>query len=350
MIAITSERPLISFCLFAYNQERFIREAVEGAFAQTYSPLEIILSDDCSPDHTYEIMQEMAAAYRGPHKLILNRNSRNLGLGGHVNRVMELSAGPLVVGAAGDDVSHPERAGCLCEEWLRQDPMPTSLHSDFELMDAQGTCISTNRAGSRFAGRRSAGMKEIREFLRDKHPASGIAGCAHAWSRLLFQRFGPLNSDLIAEDKALAFRSFLCGSFAYVPRRLLRYRMHASNLWGRRADLQDSRITRVRQNLAQAAFGSRLWISVLNNYNADVRTLVNQSSLSQAGGVAITREIDRCLKVKTCEYQACSGPPWVAFRSLLRRFVLMPECRYARVALKHWLFRTTDYFGLLPKH
>ena len=40
--------PLVTFALFAYNQERYVREAVEGAFAQTYQPLEIILSDDCS--------------------------------------------------------------------------------------------------------------------------------------------------------------------------------------------------------------------------------------------------------------------------------------------------------------
>jgi len=42
------EKSLITLALVAYNQERFISEALEGAFAQTYSPLEIILSDDCS--------------------------------------------------------------------------------------------------------------------------------------------------------------------------------------------------------------------------------------------------------------------------------------------------------------
>ena len=62
---IPDERPLVTFALFAYNQEQFIREAVEGAFAQTYEPLEIILSDDCSTDRTFEIMQEMASACEG---------------------------------------------------------------------------------------------------------------------------------------------------------------------------------------------------------------------------------------------------------------------------------------------
>lgn len=62
-----TDRPLVTFALFAYNQEDYVREAVQDAFAQTYEPLEIILSDDCSSDRTYQIMHEMAVAYRGPH-------------------------------------------------------------------------------------------------------------------------------------------------------------------------------------------------------------------------------------------------------------------------------------------
>ena len=67
-------KPLVTFIVISYNQEAFIRDGVEGAFSQTYSPLEIVLSDDCSRDRTFEIMQELAAAYRGPHRVILNRN------------------------------------------------------------------------------------------------------------------------------------------------------------------------------------------------------------------------------------------------------------------------------------
>jgi len=112
-----NDKPLITFTICAYNQEQFIREAVEGAFAQTYSPLEIILSDDCSKDRTFEIMREMTASYRGPHRLILNRNSTNLGLAGHCNRLAELAHGELLVGAAGDDISFPNRVEIVYQAW-----------------------------------------------------------------------------------------------------------------------------------------------------------------------------------------------------------------------------------------
>ncbi len=52
---------LVTFALFSYNQERFIREALRGALAQTYSPLQIVISDDCSQDRTFKIIQEQAA-------------------------------------------------------------------------------------------------------------------------------------------------------------------------------------------------------------------------------------------------------------------------------------------------
>ena len=32
------ERPRVTFALFAYNQEKYIREAIVGAFSQTYEP------------------------------------------------------------------------------------------------------------------------------------------------------------------------------------------------------------------------------------------------------------------------------------------------------------------------
>jgi glycosyltransferase involved in cell wall biosynthesis len=45
---ISSNRPLVSFVLLTYNQEKYVADALRAALNQTYSPLEIIISDDCS--------------------------------------------------------------------------------------------------------------------------------------------------------------------------------------------------------------------------------------------------------------------------------------------------------------
>ena len=90
-MSVPPPQPLITFAVISYKEEKYIREAVEAAFAQTYQPLEIILSNDCSGDRTFDIMREMAARYPGPHIVVLNRNEKNLGTGAHINRIMELS-------------------------------------------------------------------------------------------------------------------------------------------------------------------------------------------------------------------------------------------------------------------
>jgi glycosyltransferase involved in cell wall biosynthesis len=107
--------PLVTFALFAYNQEEYIKEAVQGALAQDYEPLEIILSDDCSSDRTFETMIEMAQSYSGPNKIVVRRNPANRGLCLHVKDVAELARGDWIVVAAGDDISHPYRTRAMIE-------------------------------------------------------------------------------------------------------------------------------------------------------------------------------------------------------------------------------------------
>lgn len=70
-----SEKPLVSFCLMACRQKELIRDAFNAGLAQDYDNLEVIVSDDNSQDGTWEIIQEIARDYQGPHKVLLNHNS-----------------------------------------------------------------------------------------------------------------------------------------------------------------------------------------------------------------------------------------------------------------------------------
>ncbi len=51
--------PLITVLLTTYNTEDYVREALQSAFGQTWSPLEILISDDCSTDRTAHIIVEV---------------------------------------------------------------------------------------------------------------------------------------------------------------------------------------------------------------------------------------------------------------------------------------------------
>src|SRR4051812_12097634 len=95
--AADSAKPLITFLVFTYQHSKFIQEALAGAFAQTYSPLQIVISDDASTDGNWDVIQRTVADYRGPHKIVVNRNERNLGFAKHLNRCFELCTGEIIV-------------------------------------------------------------------------------------------------------------------------------------------------------------------------------------------------------------------------------------------------------------
>ena len=212
------DRPLVSFVLLAYNQEALIREAVEGAFSQTYSPLEIILSDDCSKDRTFEIIQQMAATYHGPHKIVLNRNPKNLGIGGHVNRVNELVKGQLIVVAAGDDISMSQRVQKLAAKWLEDPKQIHLVYSDCEKINNDGSFLLLEKTFRK--------LDFIESFVKND---SIVLGAVCAWNRACFDRFGPILDGINHEDAVIPFRAAALGKIAFVAEALIKYRSLAGS-------------------------------------------------------------------------------------------------------------------------
>src|SRR3954465_11256485 len=107
--AAAPPQPLATMLLLCYRQQTTVADAIAAALAQTCSPLEIVISDDASDDGTWQAIEQAVEGYAGPHRLVLNRNPVNLGIGAHLNRMVGLSTGELLFIAAGDDISLPAR-------------------------------------------------------------------------------------------------------------------------------------------------------------------------------------------------------------------------------------------------
>jgi hypothetical protein len=211
-------RPLVTFALFAYNQEQFIHEAVEGAFAQTYGPLEIILSDDCSSDSTYEIMQKMAEAYEGPHDVKVRRNQFNLGTALHAQSAFAVSAGQLFVVAAGDDISCDNRVSVLVDNWFAAGCPEGLVHSGLERFQDGATVAIVPAKHFAYSGRELDGYAEA-YWLPAAAPTC-------AYSRGVFEKFPPLLGGSIIEDMPLMLRAALIGRYICCDAPLVRQRLH----------------------------------------------------------------------------------------------------------------------------
>lgn len=215
------ERPLVTFALFAYNQEKYIREAVEGAFAQTYEPLEIILSDDCSTDRTFEIMEEMEKTYKGPHQIRLNRNSRNLGVGPHIYHVYCKALGEIVISAAGDDISVPERTSNILKCWLDKKKKPALIFSAAIKIDKESKTLC------------ELNFDKEETYFKNYNPLNPpfpVWGFSMAANRRLVLDFPPIRPGVAAEDTVFVRRASNFGGVLYANKPLVKYRIHPESI------------------------------------------------------------------------------------------------------------------------
>lgn len=206
-----------TFALAAYNQEAYVAESVASALSQTYTPLEVILSDDASSDSTYEIMSRCVRDYHGPHRVILNRNPSNLGLVAHCNKLLAMATGEILVTAGGDDISMPERTAEIVAKF-KSDPQIRSVISDVWLFGDKTGYLPRRNLG------RMAPL--IETVLLRQFPA----GMSAAYDVSTLRNFSALDASQKAEDIAWSFRCALFGINAYIPKALVRYRVHSKSV------------------------------------------------------------------------------------------------------------------------
>jgi cellulose synthase/poly-beta-1,6-N-acetylglucosamine synthase-like glycosyltransferase len=212
------ETRLATLMLFAFNQEGFVEAAVRSALDQDYSPLQVILSDDCSSDRTFEIMDAVAGSYRGPHEIILNRNETNLGLAGHLNKLAALATGEVIVVSAGDDLSYRNRTRELVSLFERN-PNLKAVLSGHEIIDRRSSAIGRVTLPTDFAA-----FTDLEAIARS---GGWIGmGATYAYHRDCFLMPEAIPPEVLCEDRLLPFRAALLGDIGFVRRPLVQYRVH----------------------------------------------------------------------------------------------------------------------------
>ena len=314
--------------LIAHDQQHTVGEAIAGALAQTYTPLEIVVSDDASSDATWDAIQRAVVGYAGPHRLLLNRNPANLGIGAHLSRLVELSHGELLFVTAGDDISLPGRVARTVAAWEATGRRADLIASPLIDIDAEGRAHGELRPSdlARYAGAADW-------IARPPY----VVGAGQAWTRRLFERFGPLPAGTVAEDLILVFRAIVSGGAITLDEPLVRSRR--GGLSGRKRAL---RPRQVREGLANNARHSLIELPQLlaDAERAGVREQVaaalhaqlrrERHVAAQIGGTglgkrlrrfAAERELPLALRLRVLMYAAFPqlATPWFALKRLALR-------------------------------
>jgi glycosyltransferase involved in cell wall biosynthesis len=207
-----------SVLLVAWRAADTIGAAIDGALAQTV-PCEIIISDDASPDDTYEVARRHVEGYAGPHRVVVRRSETNRGLGRHLSELMAMARGDVFVVMAGDDISRPQRVE-RCLAAFSENPDVYIVGSAVDEIDMHGGPL-------RQGVKHMPAAFDLAWFLRAGKLAT-LLGATIALRREVFDRFGPLTAG--AEDNILSLRAAVLGRGLCLAEALVEYRQNPDSL------------------------------------------------------------------------------------------------------------------------
>ena len=97
-------KPLVSVVMITYGHEKYIEEAIKGVFLQkTNFPLELIISNDKSPDSTDEIVKNIIKSAPENISVKYIQHTENIGMLPNLISTLKMAEGKYIAVCEGDD-------------------------------------------------------------------------------------------------------------------------------------------------------------------------------------------------------------------------------------------------------
>lgn len=212
------DQDLVTIGMPVYNGERYLESAIRSNLAQTYSNIELIISDNASTDGTEDICRKFAAM---DSRIVYLRNSNNIGAAGNYNFLVERARGKFFRWANADDLISPDLIMTLLPLLSSREDAVIAFGrtrligaGDEELGDYDDDVeLQADRPSERYA-----------EFYR----RSGLTNVIYGLMRIEAMRSTNLmgSGDLPAGDVSFLAAMSMQGKFINVPATLFYRRMH----------------------------------------------------------------------------------------------------------------------------
>lgn len=212
--------PAVSICIPAYKAERYLRETLDSARAQTFTDWELIVTEDGSRDATEQIVKDFAATVSQP--VVYHRHDPNRGLPATRNHGISTATAPWIALLDSDDLWLPTHL---------EDVMRRAARGDADLVHA-GSQLFDSDSGKDLELRVPT-SEDIAAFPVSLYDGSYIIQPSSVLlSRDLWKKVGGFNPEFrYVEDREMWLRcARASGRFAYTGNVTMRYRKHASAL------------------------------------------------------------------------------------------------------------------------
>jgi glycosyltransferase involved in cell wall biosynthesis len=215
-----SRRPLVSIVLATYNGAAYLRQQLDTLYAQTWEPLEVVVSDDASTDGTADLLAEYARE-RG---LRYEINDRTLGLVKNFERAIGLCRGELIALSDQDDLWKPQKIGRLVENL---GPYSLIYCNGQEYLSVDGRIEVETSVDQVFAFVRALGTGHpTRQLLAENWVVSHTL----LFRRELLAAAFPFPEHHTYHDGWLALVASKLGGIKYLDERLQTHRRHAASI------------------------------------------------------------------------------------------------------------------------
>ncbi len=202
----------VSIIVPTFNDKKFVSDALNSIFAQSYTDYEVIVVDGGSTDGTLEILKQ----YEG--KITLFRQ-KGRGVSQAKNEAIGRAKGEYITFLDADDLWYPEKLK-IQVEFLNTHPEYGFCSSDVDFFNEEGIFIK----GAIRQEKNPRSGQVFDELFRNNF----ISSATIFLRRECFDKAGLFNERIFyAEDTDMWLRIAKYFQLGYIPRSLAKYRVHA---------------------------------------------------------------------------------------------------------------------------
>ena len=245
----------VAVILTSYNQENYIKFALDGLRLQTVQPNEIVIADDGSTDNTQEIILKYVIDYKLHNwKLLLSKFNRGINI--NLQEAFDTTNSDIIIGMAGDDVSLPNRI---------KDSVLIFENHDVDIVNLSGILINEKGGEVGSIINKPSIVKDVKKALILGNPLVNPVG--HAIKSYIFTDFGKLPHNLPNEDDQLTFRALVNKGIYCSPIIAYKYRIHynSESAWLRNIINGNDYYDRFVKDIDIRMSHIELWIDVIDS-------------------------------------------------------------------------------------
>lgn len=219
---------LVSVVMITYGHEQYIAQAIEGVLMQqTNFEVELIIADDCSPDDTQNVVENIIKTHSKSHWVKHTRHQHNKGMNDNFLWAMKQAKGKYIALCEGDDY------------WT--DPLKLQKQVDFLEENEEYSFVSGNTELIN-NGVRQSHLKSISEIKFEDILVSNILGtntCTLLFrSSALTDRYYQFSSKVKFGDWILYLFLLKFGKGFYLSNVLGCYRVHNTGMWSSMSEIE----------------------------------------------------------------------------------------------------------------